>query len=33
MRGQVIATQRAADGALLAATGVQIPGVLGRSSR
>ncbi|CAM5612174.1 Alpha-amylase GacZ2 OS=Streptomyces glaucescens OX=1907 GN=gacZ2 PE=4 SV=1 [Streptomyces glaucescens] len=28
LRGQVIATQRAADGALLAATGVQIPGVL-----
>ncbi|OSZ55372.1 sulfonate ABC transporter ATP-binding protein, partial [Streptomyces pharetrae CZA14] len=28
LRGQVIATQRAANGALLAATGVQIPGVL-----
>ncbi|WP_323135536.1 pullulanase-type alpha-1,6-glucosidase [Streptomyces beihaiensis] len=28
LRGQVIATQRAADGALLAATGVQIPGAL-----
>ncbi|MDH2388698.1 pullulanase-type alpha-1,6-glucosidase [Streptomyces sp. HNM0663] len=28
LRGQLIATQRAADGALLAATGVQIPGVL-----
>ncbi|MFI0978574.1 pullulanase-type alpha-1,6-glucosidase [Streptomyces sp. NPDC021093] len=28
LRGQVIATQRASNGALLAATGVQIPGVL-----
>ncbi|WP_406001268.1 pullulanase-type alpha-1,6-glucosidase [Streptomyces sp. NBC_00829] len=28
LRGQLIATQRAANGALLAATGVQIPGVL-----
>ncbi|MET9835825.1 pullulanase-type alpha-1,6-glucosidase [Streptomyces sp. NPDC006385] len=28
LRGQVIATQRATDGALLAATGVQLPGVL-----
>ncbi|MEE1755206.1 pullulanase-type alpha-1,6-glucosidase [Streptomyces sp. SP18CS02] len=28
LRGQLIATQRGADGALLAATGVQIPGVL-----
>ncbi|WP_310434991.1 pullulanase-type alpha-1,6-glucosidase [Streptomyces sp. 3330] len=28
LRGQVIATQRAANGALLAATGVQLPGVL-----
>ncbi|MEV3990877.1 pullulanase-type alpha-1,6-glucosidase [Streptomyces sp. NPDC049837] len=28
LRGQVIATHRAANGALLAATGVQIPGVL-----
>ncbi|AIR96214.1 putative acarbose-resistent alpha-amylase [Streptomyces glaucescens] len=28
LRGQVIATQRAANGALLAATGVQVPGVL-----
>ncbi|MFE7131997.1 pullulanase-type alpha-1,6-glucosidase [Streptomyces sp. NPDC057638] len=28
LRGQLIATQRAASGALLAATGVQIPGVL-----
>ncbi|MGI5483106.1 pullulanase-type alpha-1,6-glucosidase [Streptomyces lavendofoliae] len=28
LRGQVIATRRAANGALLAATGVQIPGVL-----
>jgi pullulanase-type alpha-1,6-glucosidase len=28
LRGQVVATQRAANGALLAATGVQIPGVL-----
>ncbi|MGX1884739.1 pullulanase-type alpha-1,6-glucosidase [Streptomyces sp. NPDC055287] len=28
LRGQIIATQRAANGALLAATGVQLPGVL-----
>ncbi|WP_093801159.1 pullulanase-type alpha-1,6-glucosidase [Streptomyces sp. Wb2n-11] len=28
LRGQVVATQRAANGALLAATGVQLPGVL-----
>ncbi|WP_373297614.1 pullulanase-type alpha-1,6-glucosidase [Streptomyces lavendofoliae] len=28
LRGQVVATRRAANGALLAATGVQIPGVL-----
>ncbi|MFF9764601.1 alpha-amylase family glycosyl hydrolase, partial [Streptomyces caelestis] len=28
LRGQLVATQRAANGALLAATGVQIPGVL-----
>ncbi|MFJ4694352.1 alpha-amylase family glycosyl hydrolase, partial [Streptomyces sp. NPDC088766] len=28
LRGQVVATQRAANGALLAATGVQVPGVL-----
>ncbi|HCA84800.1 MAG TPA: DUF3372 domain-containing protein [Streptomyces sp.] len=28
LRGQLLATQRAADGALLAATGVQIPGAL-----
>lgn len=28
LRGQLIATQRAANGALLAATGVQLPGVL-----
>ncbi len=28
LRGQLLATQRAANGALLAATGVQIPGVL-----
>nr|WP_323446338.1 pullulanase-type alpha-1,6-glucosidase [Streptomyces sp. YSPA8] len=28
LRGQIVATQRAANGALLAATGVQIPGVL-----
>ncbi len=31
LRGQVIATQRAANGALLAATGVQLPGVLDAS--
>ncbi|MFI5803049.1 pullulanase-type alpha-1,6-glucosidase [Streptomyces sp. NPDC051561] len=28
LRGQIVATQRAANGALLAATGVQLPGVL-----
>ncbi|MGR8010865.1 pullulanase-type alpha-1,6-glucosidase [Streptomyces hypolithicus] len=28
LRGQIIATQRAANGALLAATGVQLPGVI-----